>query len=680
MELKQIRMQNIRSYKESTINFPLGSVLLSGDIGSGKSSILHAIDFALFGIRKGDLSGSSLLRNGERNGFVELLFIVDGKEVLIKRTLKKQQDTVVQDSGVIIQDGKKQELSPIELKQKIIELLNYPKEYLTKSKSLIYHYTVYTPQEEVKQILLGEKDLRINTLRKIFGIDKYQRILDNTKIVLTLFREKKKLLEGMTSELDIKTQLHIGLLEKKQVLDTELEGLLEKLNQSSELLEEKQNQIKDIEQQIKEYTRDMLELDLVNTKIDYLKKQINILEQNISLLSVEDIALKETDTKPIFESLKQNTIEQSQNQKLLEELNYNITKLEIEKQSSQELLNNFESLHKCPVCMQDVPKGHKDQILLPHKALIQKNKDLLQDLLQKQLDFKKSYQELKQKETLFLDELRNTELQNLKIKTSLQKKSQKELLEKNLIQTNNSVSSLEINKKELEQKVLNNKEIEITYNIQTSHLQNIQKIQRELEIKYSTHKATIQNIISQIENLQTELHKLHKIKQKISKLQNIYDFLETDFANIVSDIEKNVMLRVHHDFSSLFERWFGVLVDPQALQVNLDEEFSPVIEQNGYQIEYEYLSGGEKTSVALAYRLALNQVINNLLSTIKTKDLIILDEPTDGFSSEQLDRLRVLFEELNIKQTILVSHEPKIESFVQTVIRLSKKDHTTTIA
>ena len=91
------------------------------------------------------------------------------------------------------------------------------------------------------------------------------------------------------------------------------------------------------------------------------------------------------------------------------------------------------------------------------------------------------------------------------------------------------------------------------------------------------------------------------------------------------------------------------------------------------------MSGGEKTSAALAYRLALNQVINNL-SNINTKDFIILDEPTDGFSSEQLDRMRLVLDELNVKQLIVVSHDPKIESFVENVIRLNKKEHVTELS
>ena len=76
----------------------------------------------------------------------------------------------------------------------------------------------------------------------------------------------------------------------------------------------------------------------------------------------------------------------------------------------------------------------------------------------------------------------------------------------------------------------------------------------------------------------------------------------------------------------------------------------------------------------MAYRLALNQVINNVISVIKTKDLLILDEPTDGFSTEQLDRVREVLEKLKLKQIIIVSHESKIESFVDNVIRIEKEE------
>ena len=111
----------------------------------------------------------------------------------------------------------------------------------------------------------------------------------------------------------------------------------------------------------------------------------------------------------------------------------------------------------------------------------------------------------------------------------------------------------------------------------------------------------------------------------------------------------------------------------------MDEEFTPIVMQNGYETEVGSLSGGEKTSLALAYRLALNKVINDVIENIKTKDLIILDEPTDGFSSEQLDKVREVVDLLGLQQIIIVSHETKIETFVDNVIRVRKEEHVSSV-
>ena len=166
-------------------------------------------------------------------------------------------------------------------------------------------------------------------------------------------------------------------------------------------------------------------------------------------------------------------------------------------------------------------------------------------------------------------------------------------------------------------------------------------------------------------------------KKKMSKSDDPKSYIS--LFDLPEDIEKKIMLKVHGDFNSLFEKWFNILVDDDNLIVALDEDFSPLVEQNGYNLDYLNLSGGEKTAGALAYRLALNQVINNVVSDIQTKNLIILDEPTDGFSESQLDRMRILLQEIDIKQVIIVSHDPKIESYVDRVLRLDKKEGVTEV-
>ncbi|WP_075057757.1 AAA family ATPase [Thermogymnomonas acidicola] len=55
MKILSLEMKNIRSYVEERIDFPEGNILFEGDIGSGKSTILMAVEFALFGL--GDTRG-----------------------------------------------------------------------------------------------------------------------------------------------------------------------------------------------------------------------------------------------------------------------------------------------------------------------------------------------------------------------------------------------------------------------------------------------------------------------------------------------------------------------------------------------------------------------------------------------------------------------------------------------
>ena len=158
-------------------------------------------------------------------------------------------------------------------------------------------------------------------------------------------------------------------------------------------------------------------------------------------------------------------------------------------------------------------------------------------------------------------------------------------------------------------------------------------------------------------------------------INEISYWINEHFINLASTIEKSIMLKIHKEFNELFKKWFGTLMSDEDLDVRIDEEFTPLVQQNNYDTEITSLSGGEKTSIALAYRLSLNKVINDFISNIKTKDIIILDEPTDGFSTQQLDRMREVFNELNIAQILIVSHEAKMESYVENIINITKNDH-----
>ncbi|MCX6748437.1 MAG: SMC family ATPase, partial [Candidatus Pacearchaeota archaeon] len=162
------------------------------------------------------------------------------------------------------------------------------------------------------------------------------------------------------------------------------------------------------------------------------------------------------------------------------------------------------------------------------------------------------------------------------------------------------------------------------------------------------------------------------------ELASLEDWLSKSFTELVSFTERNIMLKLREEFSKQFNEWFNILV-PEIFSVHLDEDFTPIIEQKDYSLDYSFLSGGERTAIALAYRLGLNQVLNSLLSKIKTRDIVILDEPTDGFSEQQLDKMRDVLQQLKAKQLIIVSHESKIESFVQNIIKFKKEAGVTRV-
>ncbi|MGI0085959.1 MAG: AAA family ATPase, partial [Nitrososphaerales archaeon] len=86
MMLKKLMLQNFRSYgsERTTVEFAPGVLLFEGEIGSGKSSILYAVEFALFGL--GELESKYLIRGSENSTRVELDFQVGGQDYKVTRT------------------------------------------------------------------------------------------------------------------------------------------------------------------------------------------------------------------------------------------------------------------------------------------------------------------------------------------------------------------------------------------------------------------------------------------------------------------------------------------------------------------------------------------------------------------------------------------------------------------
>ena len=128
---------------DSIIQFSLGITLFGGDIYAGKSTLLYAIEFALFGL--GEMKGSYLLRNGCLKGGVTLIF-EEGKQLYeVHRFLIKKGNTVHQDECYIKGPSGKQFLAPTDLKERVLQILGF-NEPVNSRESVIYRYAIFTPQ------------------------------------------------------------------------------------------------------------------------------------------------------------------------------------------------------------------------------------------------------------------------------------------------------------------------------------------------------------------------------------------------------------------------------------------------------------------------------------------------------------------------------------------------------
>jgi len=679
MIIKKIKLENIRSYVSQELELPEGSVLLSGDIGSGKSTVLLAIDFALFGIRKPDLTGASLLRNGTNSGSVEMQFEIEGKDVIIKRTLKRTQLGVSQDSGFIIIDRQKREGTAVELKQHILNLLNYPKELLTKSKSLIYKYTVYTPQEEMKHILTEEQDLRLDTLRKVFGIDKYKRVKENTKILISAIKGKKENLKGLTQDLDQKKDEIKQEKERLKEQDEKLEVLKPQLETVKKEFETKKKDIEKTETLIEKLRETRKQLEIRISEQKNLEEQKVEVEEELKALILQiakaEKEVKKEQTKNIETEIRQKQEIIRQLEKETQEILNIIASLKTKQEEAEDLKNRITSLENCPTCKQQVSEEHKRSIkeeednkitaITKKLSLTEKNYKEKQQLLTK------SKEELEHlKETRSQIEINNLKIQNLEEKKKKKEKleSQQKLFEKKASEIKNDILTFEKENR-------NYINVEEDYKQKKIELENILEKRSDLAQEEALVKNDIRNINKTVTELRIEVECKERSKKELIKLAQLQEWIDKNFISLMEVMEKNIMLKVHNDFDSLFQKWFNMIVEPGALQSKIDTTFTPLIEQNGHDIDYMFLSGGEKTATALAYRLALNQVINKLMRNIKTSDLLILDEPTDGFSNEQLDRVKEVIEDLDLKQIIIVSHEPKVESFVDNIVKFKKENH-----
>jgi len=713
MKLKRLELSNIRTYSEEVIEFEDGITLFEGDIGSGKSTILTAIEFALFGL--GDLSGGDVLRMDQQKGHTTLTFEVEGKEYTIHRELLNKNGKIRQENTYLQTPEGKIPLSTTDLKTKVLEILNFRESSNPKAHSVIFRYAIYTPQEEMKAILMDDAAKRLETLRKAFNIEEYKIARDNAG-------ELEKEIKAEIKFLNEKIKEEEKIIEENKLIET---ALLSIESQKKELEEKYSSTEKDIiiiRQKIEIHNSKKDELlkktealkqqagqaEEIQNEIIRLEKTNNLNQENILSSQNEITQLQkkqeQTDSEITALNADVNNLKQTKKPEL-DELQIREKIAAAEKEISSHILTmgaasneiiNFENLiknKKCPTCSQDIApetfnekletKKSENQKLELQKNKLQEERVLLENKLEVLREFKKIQEEISSKQNLINSKLGQKET----INSGLQRLADSiEKIKKEISENKTRVSEKqELLKKTPELSALKQAAEQELANLQ-QQIAGIKREEEELQVKSKNLHGEIKSLEAQLnsnrETISKNNEKLKQIswlKKKKERHELFVQWLEEYFTGALDAIERHVLSSINQRFNILFSEWFRQLLDNSDINVQIDEAFTPIITQGDWSQTITSLSGGEKTSVALAYRLALNSIIREI-STSDSYSLMVLDEPTDGFSKEQLLKVQDVLKNLGCNQIILVSHETELEGCADNIYRIEKRGRISKIS
>ena len=685
MKIEIVQLENIRSHVKSTVPFTRGFNCLVGGLGCGKSSVLYAVDFALFGDSIGR-SFEYLLREGADSGKVTVQFTQNGSTYKLTRGLKRRCKGINQD----FEELKLFEDETLVASMKTDAVAEQFKAITGLDKDL-YREIVWFRQEHLKELLDAAPRDRQRRLDELFGLSDYETAWSNIAQYQRDYETEKKVYEKDPDVncLEKLSNEYNRASEEYALLEMDLENSTQKLAVAKKALDDSDSKLKRLEEK--------------KLAAEELKQKEARLHANISNMAnvLASLTQRIEGKKTIIDNLlqRQNSIDSQMkvclskleqaglpvNQPLeqlgscLSSFDDKISSLKAEQeatsrnmQTDQKRTVSLAQESKCPLCVQPLDGEYKS--------------NLLQRIHQDNIEREKAINQLR----IEIANLQKTKAVSSEAYSNLQTCATRNAdLKARIVEEENNLKNLssefeEQQRLEAEQRIqyeLVQFEVSkfILSDLETSRVQREQAFRQYylLESDLRTKENRKKDLFKRLDETKERINLAQEKLERMEKIRRTVEVL-----GAIRDAYRSIQPKLRCEFVKVLRNFVQQVLDglvggeTPLLNVVIDETYTPYVKSEaGVDREVSNLSGGERTLLAFAYRLGLGQLIMQS-RTGHGLSMLMLDEPTENLGSEDgsIERLAEAISRFKaIEQIIAVTHSEAFAGKADHVVILEKE-------
>ncbi|MHA1293374.1 MAG: ATP-binding protein [Promethearchaeota archaeon] len=685
MKITRLNFKNFMGYKHLNLpgnneDFPNGLILISGKNSYGKSTILQGILLAFFGpkIFKGR-NAASFITYGESKAELYIYFILNNKKYYLYRKwgrtgsassklfkmdkLNMYREIKRFDIEKFFEISKNQALSTVFVRQgEVEELAN--KKGAELREIIINLFRLNIIDDALTFLDKESKSRKIeksNLEKKRVPIERIEADIQRNEIQNEEF---KKIILNNQKQID---QYKIKL---KELPAKDLIKQLEKLQLNKTIAEETfLSKKKDFDRKIEDLNIDLKDLEL----IDKIKSKIQILSDSLN---------EKKKKKKELEKKKEATSRGlGKTRGRIEDIEKKLKKIKDSINFTQE--KNGNQIAICPTCQSELTREHYESIVQNFEKELEINYQKVNKINQLISDCKK---EINNYQTLIENLNREiVNIQNLKDDIENIQKYQNELkeaqksLDKFIEMHESQLKKINLTEIEETLEIINQITAEL-HSLEEANLQKKEMInvnqKRIVELKEEIKK--MKELEEKIKNLEIDLTHIDKSKEFVRRFVTEYMVVKRLIKNIALNTDKYIKDFTSGQYGDLIIDLSGTRKTGLALKIkdNFNGQYEPI----------EILSGGDRTALGIALRLAISELMGIIRPTKDSPkknpkiDFLLLDEPLAAL--DEVRRKRILMHLTKSKifsQIFLITHTA-IPPEIQTHKIIINKDHSTGIS